>query len=256
MPGELTTLATIDEHAHSPDEVYLKILRMLRCDPSRWAAFMSCADKVTYYQKCYGDLEEKCKTLEGQCQVLMMLVRRICCTAHINFSDITIDELSDDSQVALAKIVTGLGDPYVDAFPVGPGKTIRLIQDERPGWGPTEIRIDLNLANQAVNYLDYQVQFYLGPGEGQGKKIGPLYTGNQFLHKDGKQMQVKFPTYKNQPIVIGSLEKLAVEITNKGIAGNLDSAQVILPYDNQRFYEMCAAMCRPGATPGCTTGAC
>jgi hypothetical protein len=249
------TLASLDEQ-HAPDEVYLKMLRLLRCDPVTWANWQACAAKMEHYHKCYGDLELKCKTLEGQCEVLMMLVRRICCTAHINFSDITIDELSDDSQVALTKIVTGLGDPYVDNFPVGPGKKIRLIQDERPGWGPTEIRIDLNLANNAVNYLDFQIQFYLGPGEKQGKPIGPQYTGNQFLHKDGKQMQVKFPTYKNQPIIIGSLESLTVEITNKGIAGNLDSAQVILPYDNQRFYEMCAAACRPGGKPGCGTAAC
>lgn len=256
MPGELVT---IEELAHNPnaDELFVKWLRILRCDPTRWAELMGCAQKVAYYSKCYGDLEEKCKTLEGTCEVLKKLVKRICCTAHVNFSNITIDEVSDDSQVNIDQIVPDFGDQYVNTYPVGPKKKIRLQQNERPGWAPADIRIDLNLANNASNYLDFQIQFYLGSGDKQlGKPIGPLYTGNQFLNKDGTQIKLKFPVYKNEPIVVGSLEKLAVEITNNSIAGNLDSAQVIIPYDNERFYEMCAEMCRPGGRPGCGTAAC
>jgi hypothetical protein len=257
MPGDLVT---IEEFAHNPnspnaEELFVKWLRILRCDATRWGEIMACATKMATVQKCYGDLEEKCKTLEGTCEVLKKLVKRICCTAHQNYSSITIDELSDDSQVMLEQKVTGLGDPYVNDFPVGPKKRIRLQQKERPGWSPLEIRIDLNLANNASNYLDFQVQFFLGPGDNQpGKPIGPLYTGNQFLHKDGTQIKVPFPTYKNEPIIIGSLEKLSVEIFNNGINGNLDSAQVIIPYDNERFYTMCAELC--GARPGCGTAAC
>ena len=115
MP-ELTTLATIDEHAHSPDEVYLKILRMLRCDPSRWAAFMSCADKVTYYQKCYGDLEEKCKTLEGQCQVLMMRLRSDLLAALLAAADGVLDNVSlrwsDDHALTIVMAANGYPGDY------------------------------------------------------------------------------------------------------------------------------------------------
>ncbi len=53
------------------------------------------------------------------------------------------------------------------------------------------------------------------------------------------------------PIDVGSLERLAVEIKNKSGGGtNLESAQVVILYDNDRFYKMCApAFCKPGCGP-------
>ena len=128
-----------------------------------------------------------------------------------------------------------------------------LMQSSRPGWTPKEIRIDLNLAGGASNYLDIQVQFYLSPdqdGKVQGKSIGSLYKGNQFLNKDGTQITVPFPKYKNEPINVGSLEKLTVEIINKSAATNLDSAQVVIIYDNECFYEWCK---QQACAPTCKT---
>jgi hypothetical protein len=242
------TLVKAEELPLSPDEreLFLRITRALGCTPERWVGIMKCADRMQYYDDCYGKLKEKCQTLEGICEVLHMMQRRSCCTANINFSSVTIDEYSDDSQVNIDQIITGLGGDYLNAFPLTPGKKIRLQQKERPGWGPSDIRIDLNLSGGQVNYLDYTIQFFLGPGDQvPGKPIGPLYTGNQFLNKDGTQIKLPFPTYKNEPIIVGSLEKLTVELTNKGIAGNLDSAQIIVPFNNEAFYEMCKTACTP-----------
>ena len=246
--GSPTSLVQTEHLPHMSDEdMFLKFLTILKCNPERWNMILNACNRQRYYDECYGTLVEKCKTLEGQCEVLKMLVKRQCCSANINFSAVTIDELSDNSQVSLDQIVTGIGGNYVDTFPLAPGKKIRLTQVERPGWGPVDIRIDLNLSGGNVNYLDYSIQFFIlsGDPKATGKEIGPLYTGNQFLNKDGTQIKLPFPKYKGEPIVIGSLETLAVDITNKGIAGNLDSVQVIIPFDNEKFYEMCRDSCKP-----------
>lgn len=231
-----------------PDNVTAQLLRVLRCSPERWEELLRCTEKVQVINGCYRTLEERCKTLEGQCELLMRLVRHVCCSANINFSKITVDEVSDDSQVGLDQPVTGLGGDFVNTLPLPPGKKIRLQHATRPGWTPSEIRIDMNLAGGANNYLDFSFQFYLGPGDGQlGKPIGPNYSGNAFLNKDGSQIRVPFPRYKNEPIDVGSLERLAVVISNRSAATNLDSVQVILAYDNNRFYEMCKTdACKPG----------
>lgn len=241
------------EAQYGDPAVLHRLLSVLGCDPARWQEVLRCATQMSTIEGCYRRMEEKCRTLEGQHEVLMRLVRHVCCSANINFSKITIDEYSDDSQVNLEDVVPGLGDPYVDNFPVPPnGKKIRLQHPERPGWTPVEIRIDLNLTGNANNYLDLEIQFYLGPGDKQlGKPIGPLYKGNQFLNKDGTQIKLPFPKYKGDPIDVGSLERLAVEIKNKSGGGtNLESAQVVILYDNDRFYKMCAgAFCKTGCAP-------
>lgn len=235
------------------DAVFQQLLRGLRCSPDRWEQLLQCVHTMSTTESCYRRMEEKCRTLEGQCEVLMKLVKHVSCSANINFSKITIDEYSDDSQVNLEHIVTGLGDPYVDTFPVQNGKKIRLQHAKRPGWTPVDIRIDLNLTGIAANYLDFTIQFYLG-GTGQelGKPIGPLYKGNQFLNKDGTQIKIPFPTYKADPIDVGSLERLSVEISSKSGGANLESAQVVIPYDNNRFYKMCETQFgKPGCSAGC-----
>jgi hypothetical protein len=235
------------------DVVFHQLLRALRCSPDRWEELLRCANRLSSTESCYRTMEEKCRTLEGQCELLMKLVKHVCCSANVNFSKITIDEYSDDSQVNLEEIVTGLGDPYVDNFPVQNNKKIRLQHPERPGWTPTDIRIDLNLTGNATNYLDFTIQFFLGAGDKQlGKPIGPLYKGNQFLNKDGTQIRLPFPKYKAEPIDVGSLERLAVEITSKSAGANLESAQIVIPYDNNRFYKMCESqICKPGCKPDC-----
>lgn len=245
------------EYPIDTPENFQKMLRILRCHPERWAELLGCPDKVNTMSR---RVEERCKTLEGQCEVLMRLVKRACCSANVNFSQITIDEYSDDSQVNLDQIVKGLGGQFVDAFPVAPNGVIRLQHPSRPGWTPTQIRIDMNLAGNANNYLDFYIAFYLGPGDGSpheaGKKIGPTYRGNQFLNKDGGQIIVPFPKYKGVPIDVGSLERLVVEISNRSGGGtNLESAQVVILYDNNKFFEMCRVdICKPDCGGACGGG--
>lgn len=226
-------------------QAFAQLMTILECQPERWRAMMRCVDTVACYDTKIRAWEEKLKTLEGQNELLLRLLKQSCCTANMNFSQLTIDDFSDDGQVNLELPVAGLGGDYVDNFPVPPNKRIRLKQVSRPGWTPKEIRIDLNLANNAVNYLDIQVQFYLSPdqdGKVQGKNIGSLLKANQFLNKDGTQITVQFPKYKNEPINIGSLETLTVELFNKG-GNNIDSAQVVVFYDNECFYEWCKQAC-------------
>jgi hypothetical protein len=113
----------------------------------------------------------------------------------------------------------------------------------------------LNIAGGGNNYLDFTLQFYLVPGgvsTGLGLEVGPQMRGNQFLNKDGTQIHVPFPEYRNAPIDVGSLETLALVIKNNGAANNLDSAFVTIYYDNKLFYALCKKRCgcvTPGAAP-------
>ena len=135
------------------------------------------------------------------------------------------------------------------------GKMIRLTHKSRPGYTPTKIAIDLNLAGGGNNYLDFTLQFYLFPGgvsTGLGLEVGSQMRGNQFLNKDGTQIHVPFPEYRNASIDIGSLETLALVIRNNGAANNLDSAFVTVYYNNKEFYALCKKRCgcvTPGTAP-------
>ncbi len=245
MDNPLVPTENLNYHPH-----YLQLLSVLGHTRDSWELLLRCPDKVAYLVGCFKQYEDRCKTLEGQCELIMKLFRHVCCPANVNFSKLTIDGLSDESQVNLNTIVQNFGPDFVNTFPVPPGKKIRLTHPTRPGWTPVEIRIDLSLGGGAQNYLDFTAQFDLGPGEVLGQAVGPLYFGNQFLNKDGTQIRVPFPKYKGEWIDVGSLERLGVIISNKSAGVNLDSAQVVVLFDNNRFYEMCKGeICKPGCPP-------
>lgn len=131
------------------------------------------------------------------------------------------DEESNANLIKLDEVVTGLGDPYVDHFPVPPGKRIRLITRERPGFKPEWTRVDYVLANDCVNYLDIKGQLLLIPiGEKPvGAKLGPTFWG--------KQLDVPLPKCRGTPLLIGSLERVAIDLEQTG-PNNLNSAHVVL----------------------------
>ena len=111
----------------------------------------------------------------------------------------------------------------------------------RPGYIPTKIAVDISFANNGNNYLDLQIQFYLGEGgTTKGKAIGPLYSGNQFLNKDGTQIHIDFPHYKTLPVDVGFFEKLAVEINNSGGVNNILSISVVVYHEAKCWAELCA----------------
>jgi hypothetical protein len=149
-----------------------------------------------------SSFEDRCRNTVTRCETLEMLCRTYVCPGNVNYSQRTLDEYSGLNQVKLSEVVTGLGDPYVNAFPVPPGKKIRLTHRPRPGYTPTTIRIDLNIAGGGNNYSDFSVQFYLVPGgvdSNLGMTIGNNYDGNMFLNKDGGQIVVPFPEYRGAP---------------------------------------------------------
>lgn len=181
---------------------------------------------------------------ERRCNTFEEVLRRSCCSANQLYSQITIDDLSDKNRIELNQIRTGLGDPYVDTFPVPPTKKIRLLHLARPGYTPTKVMIDFNLANAGDNYLDLSVQFFLVSNDTDpGRDLGSTYSGNDFLNKDGTQIHIPFPTYRGKVVDVGSLERMAVEITHTGAVNALNSARVRLFYDSASFYEACKMKC-------------
>lgn len=224
-------------------------LRLLACTPGAIERILQAAEQFPYIQQCAARADQASKELASRCDATDMMFQTFICPGNVNFSQRTLDEYSDDAQVNLEAVVKDLADPYVNAFPVPPAKRIRLTHVRRPGFTPTKIAIDLNIAGGASNYLDFILQFYLVPGGvagAEGLEIGSAMRGNQFLNKDGTQIHVPFPEYRNCPIDIGSLEDLALEIRNTGAANNLDSAFVTVYYDNRAFYQACKKKCGCG----------
>ena len=230
-------------------------LRLLACTPGAIERLLQCAERFPYLDSCISKVESQCRTITQRCDATDLMMQGYICPGQVNYSQRTLDEDSDDAQVNLEDIVTGLGGDFVNAFPVPPNKMIRVTHKSRPGYTPTKIAIDLNVAGGGNNYLDFTLQFYLVPGgvsTGLGLEVGPQMRGNQFLNKDGTQIHVPFPEYRNAPIDVGSLETLALVIRNNGAANNLDSAFITVYYDNKLFYALCKKRCgcvTPGAAP-------
>ena len=225
---------------------HLDRLRMLACTPGAIERLLQCAERIPYIESCMSRVEGQCRTVTQRCDASDLMFQQYLCPGQVNFSQRTLDEVSGRSTVKLTEPVTGLGDPFVNNFPVPPGKKIRLTHRSRPGYTPKEIRIDLNLAGGGNNYSDFLILFYLVPGgvsTTTGLEASDAYDGNLFLNKDGSQLVVPFPEYRNMPLDVGSLETLAVVISNNGAANNLDSAFVTIYYDNKLFYQLCKKRC-------------
>ena len=125
----------------------------------------------------------------------------------------------DGDLITLDEVVTGLGAPYVDNFPVPPGRRIRLITRERPGFVPEWVRVDYVLANEGV---DVKGQLLLLFGEKQlAAKLGPTFWGGQ---------QFPFPKCRDMLLMVGSLERVGIDLEQTG-PDNLNSAEVVLRHD-------------------------
>lgn len=212
-----------------------KICYLLGMTPEEWTTFRAMVKKQ----------DQRCSTIE---EVLSLT----CCPGNKLYSQITLDDLSDKTRIELDQIRTGLGPPYSDTFPVAPGQKIRLYHTARPGYTPNKMMIDFNLANNGNNYLDLSVQWFLVSNETDiGRDLGSVYSGNDFVQKDGTQIHIPFPTYRGKVVDVGSLERLAVEITHKGAVNALNSARVRLFYDHSNFYELCKRRCEGDCDTSC-----
>lgn len=260
--GNVATLVAVEELPGDGVQIPMEALQRLRrlaCTPGAIDLLMASIDNLDKFNGICGRLTGSCDkidTLEKTIQAVEKLCQHLMCPGNTNYSQVTLDKQSNESQVNLDQIVKGMGGNFVDQFSVGPGKSIRLTHNARPGYTPEKIAIDLNLANNGNNYLDIVLQFRLvpiGTPTALGTEVGSLMRGNQFLNKDGTQIHVKFPEHRGCPINIGSLESLVLDVTHSGQSNNIDSTFVTVYYNNRAFYEMCKRSC--GVAPGaCGTG--
>jgi hypothetical protein len=248
--GKLVKFEQLPSQGASQDQL-MEVLQKLACYPGALDQVLRFGDQLPNIVRFCNSFEDRCRQTVSRCDAIEMLCRNFLCPGNTNYSQPTLDNFSGKSQVKLSEIVTGLAGDFVNTFPVPPGKMIRLTHKPRPGYTPTQLRIDMNIAGGGNNYSDFTLQFYLVPGgmnSNQGFEIGNEYDGNMFLNKDGTQIAVPFPEYRGMPIDVGSLETLALVIRNGGAANNLDSAHVNVFYDNSRFYELCKARCSGGCS--------
>jgi hypothetical protein len=194
--------------------------------------------------------------LQAQCNQVTRLVGKTCCVGNVQYSQLTLDGYSDKDKVSLSEVVKDFGPDFVNSFPVAPGKSIRLTHEARPGYLPDRITLSLALANNANNYMDIRVQLYVVPNNGSstdpGKPIGSVLEGSDFLELNGQRIVVNFPTYRGEPIIIGSSERLAATITHRGGVNAINSASLAVFYDNTAFFAGCCANCGRGESCSCS----
>jgi hypothetical protein len=220
-------------------ELQRRICHVLGISPEDLALLRALSDRMVR-------VENGCTTVTRRCDDLQNVLRQACCPANMLYSQITINENSHKDQVNIVTPVTGLGDPYVDDFPIPPKKKIRLVQEERPGYSPVDITVALNLANNGTNFLDIVVRFYVSTKPtGPGTQVGSEYRGFQFFSNDGLVTPIKFPLYQNSPVTVGSKEYLLIEIEHVGTANNLTSAFASARVNNAGWYAACGPdVCR------------
>ncbi|MCB9702137.1 MAG: hypothetical protein H6711_09600 [Myxococcales bacterium] len=244
--GKLVKIEQLPVQGTYDQDQILAVLSRIACTPGLLDRLIRCADRMPELERQLGHFEDRCRSTVSRCESLELIAGAYLCPEQVSFSRRTRDEFSNRSQVKLHKVEQDFGGDFVNSFPVPPGKKIRLTHAPRPGYTPDHIRIDLNIAGGGNNYSDFTVQFYVVPGgvnSELGLEIGNEYDGNLFLNKDGSQIKVNFPDYRGMPLDIGTMERLAVVISNNGPANNLDSAHVNIFYDNNRFYELCKERC-------------
>ena len=227
--AKMTTSGAMDVD----DEVHRRLCQGLRSTPEQLALMAQCARQVP-------KLESSCRELTQRCAALEKLLDMVNCPANMNVSAVTVDRISKETQVNVSEIVKGLGGDYVEAYPVPPKKKIRLVQKARPGYSPKTITIALNLANDGKNHLDIAVRLYVTTDPRDlGEGVGGEYRGFQFFNNDGIPTPQPFPTYKNMPMTIGTLEYLVIEIEHQGSSNNLVSAFAAASVNAQGWYAAC-----------------
>lgn len=253
VPAQHHKLLADNTH-DDPRQIYEELCGHMGMHPKVWEKFckmlpsiLECTPK---FNKCMPAIErypDTCNTLaEMQKQVMQLqqLVLRTCCPANFLYSPLTTDAVSSTSTILFDEIVTGLGGDYNDILPLQPGKKLRRIIPERPGYCPTVLRGDFTFANNGTNYSDIELQLYVS-----GKEHGGPFWANLLLMKSGNESEYKFPSYKGFPLIIGSLNNVQIEIRNKG-PNNLISANIFLLHDAEKWY----AQCGPGPIGSCETG--
>ena len=195
--------------------------------------------------------------LQARCDQVSRLVSKACCVGNVQYSQLTLDGYSDKSKVPISEVTKDFGPGFVNSYPVAPGSSIRLTHPARPGYLPDQITLSLALANNGNNYMDIRVQLYVVPNNGSssdpGKPIGDALEGSDFLELDGRRIVVRFPTYRGEPIIIGSSERLAATITHAGAVNAINSASLAVHYDNAAFFAGCCANCGRGESCSCST---
>ncbi len=199
------------------EEVHRRLCLGLGITPEDLAQMTHCAGRVP-------GLEKQCADLLKTCSALEKLVKASLCPANIPYSPVTLDKLSKENQVEITEVVKDAGIGYVDQYPVPPGKRIRLIQSQRPGYSPVSLMLALNLANDGKNHLDLAITYYItiDPKE-RGENVGE-YRGFQFFNDKGAPTSQPFPTYRNLPMTVGTREYLVIEIHHQGKSNSLESA--------------------------------
>ncbi len=230
----------------------------IRCRPEQLISAIDCdpAPRIEQLERMLKMLEARCRELEGRhgggscnecrevskrCDQIWAYCTENVCPGNVPFSRKTIDEHSQESQIILNEIVQDVGPGFVNDYPMGPGQSMKVTHPMRPGFIPTKINIDLHLNNNATNYLNIEIEFYLVGGS-KPRLIGSSFQGNNFLNKDGTQILQEWPKYKGRSIEVGFHERVEVIMRHTGLQNPLTAATIRLHHDLTEWYRLCQSV--------------
>lgn len=253
LPQKVHAIATIGSQAAAPNtrrETRRLLCYTLGCEEQDLDRLVIACREYEGLKKRCAELETLVVQRENSCgckedKDKLNALWRYCithfCPGNIPFSRVTIDDFSQVDKIELNKVLEE--DGFENALPITPSQKIKYTHHGRLGFTPKRIRIDMQLANGGTNYLDIYFKFFLTPGEpgneDQRKQIGTTYRGNEFLNKDGTQIELPWPKYRGEFIEVGFAQVVEVEIHHRGSSNNLESVMVRLKHDNEEWYELC-----------------
>ena len=150
--GQVVKFEMLPRDGDGLSQDQLDRFRRILSTPGLLERMMACMERLPAIEACVTRVEGQTSTCIRRCDASDQLIQTVLCPGQMNFSQRTLGEYSDNAQVNLEKIETGLGGDYVNAYPIPPGKQIRLTHLIRPGYTPTKIAIDLNIAGGGNNY--------------------------------------------------------------------------------------------------------
>ena len=173
---------------------HLDRLRMLACTPGAIERLLQCAERIPYIESCMSRVEGQCRTVTQRCDASDLMFQQYLCPGQVNFSQRTLDEYSDDSQVNLEDVVTGLGGDIADA-----GHRTRTFP--RIAYMPQGLGRNLYPTLSVFENVDFFGRLFGHAKRERERRIGDLLRGNAD-HSEFRGYVFALLFYKRIPISV------------------------------------------------------
>jgi hypothetical protein len=220
-------------------ELQRRICHVLGISPEDLALLRALSDRMVR-------VENGCTTVTRRCDDLQNVLRQACCPANMLYSQITINENSHKDQVNIVTPVTGLGDPYVDDFPIPPRRRSASCRRSAPATAPsTSPSRSTSPTTAPISSTSSSASTSRPSPRAPARRSAASIAAFSSSATTASSPRSSFPLYQNAPVTVGSKEYLIIEIEHVGTANNLTSAFASARVNNAGWYAACGPdVCR------------